>query len=149
MAPVMANSVHIVCGRCDSVVRLPGERLGDAPRCPKCHFPLFEGKPIALTLANFDRHITRGDLPIVVDFWAPWCGPCVAMAPFYEATARELEPKMRFAKLNTEDEAALAARFNIRSIPTLIVFRNGREIARQSGAMDSAALSRWLSSATA
>jgi thioredoxin 2 len=142
----MSETLQVVCGSCDSVVRLPGERLKDAPRCPKCHSALFAGKPIALTAANFDRHLTRGNLPLVVDFWAPWCGPCIAMAPAYEAAARQLEPQWRFAKLNTEDEPAPAARFNIRSIPTLIVFREGKEIARQSGAMDTGTLTRWLMS---
>jgi len=138
--------IQVVCGHCDSVVRLPGERVSDAPRCPKCHAALFEGKPVDLTEANFDRHLTRNDLPLVIDFWAPWCGPCIAMAPSYEATARQLEPKLRFAKLNTQDEPAPATRYQIRSIPTLIVFRAGKEIARRSGAMDAGSLARWLTS---
>jgi thioredoxin 2 len=140
------EKIHVVCGHCDSVVRLPGDRLSEAPRCPNCHFALFEGKPLTLTSENFDKHIGRSDLPLAVDFWAPWCGPCIAMAPFFETTARQLEPKLRFAKLNTEDQPAPAARFNIRSIPTLIVFRNGKEISRQSGAMDVSTLTRWLTS---
>jgi thioredoxin 2 len=138
--------IHVVCGHCDSVVRLPGNRLSESPRCPGCHSALFEGTPLTLTSANFDKHVSRGDLPLVVDFWAPWCGPCLAMAPFFEKTARQLEPKLRFAKLDTEDHPAPAAKFNIRSIPTMIVFRGGKEIARHSGAMDGAALTRWLGS---
>jgi thioredoxin 2 len=138
--------IHVVCGKCDSVVRLPGDRLNESPRCPSCHSALFDGTPVNLTAANFDKHVSRGDLPLVVDFWAPWCGPCLAMAPFFEKTARQLEPKLRFAKLNTEEHPAPAAKFNIRSIPTMIVFRGGREIGRQIGAMDAASMTRWLSS---
>jgi thioredoxin 2 len=142
----VSDGIQVVCGHCDSVVRLPSARLKDGPRCPQCHQPLFAGKPIELTEANFDRHLTRGGLPLVVDFWAPWCGPCIAMAPFYEKAAAQLEPAFRFAKLNTQDEPAPATRFNIRSIPTLILFRGGKEVARQSGSMDTDRLTRWLSS---
>ena len=142
----MSEKIQVVCGHCDSLVGLPPDRLNDAPRCPKCHFALFEGKPLELNAANFDRHVSQNGVPLVVDFWAPWCGPCIAMAPYYETTARQLEPKLRFAKLNTQDEPGPGARFNIRSIPTMVVFRAGQEIARQSGAMDSATMSRWLTS---
>jgi thioredoxin 2 len=142
----MSDSIHVVCGHCDSVVGLPQDRLGDSPRCPSCHNPLFSGKPIDLTAANFSKHVSRSDLPLVVDFWAPWCGPCIAMAPYYEATAAKLEPKLRFAKLNTQDEPGPGAQFNIRGIPTMVVFRGGKEIGRQTGAMDSATMMRWLTS---
>jgi thioredoxin 2 len=146
----MGDKVHVVCGHCDSVVALPSDWLGDArggalaPHCPKCHAALFAGKPIELTAANFDKHISRTDLPLVVDFWAPWCGPCIAMAPHFDKVAQQLEPKMRFAKLNTQDEPGPGARFNIRSIPTTMVFRGGNTLARQSGSMDSATLRQWL-----
>ncbi len=143
----MAPTVHVVCGNCDSVIRLPGDRMADSPRCPKCHGALFAGKPAALTAASFAQHITRNDLPVVVDFWAPWCGPCLAMAPNFEAAARRLEPRLRFAKLNTQDEPPPAEKYGIRSIPTMIVFRGGTEIARQTGAMSLGQLTAWLETA--
>jgi len=140
----MKEKLEIVCGHCDRIVALPTSRLSDHPRCPQCHFELFEGRPVPLTTSNFDRHRSRNGVPVVVDFWAPWCGPCKAMAPFFEASARQLEPRLRFAKLNTDDETAPAERYQIRSIPTLIVFDHGGEVARQSGAMGGAALRQWL-----
>jgi len=128
-------------------VRVPRERLGESPRCPKCHHALFEGHPIALATANFDKHLARNDIPLVVDFWAPWCGPCNMMAPHYDAAAKQVEPKARLAKVNSDEEPSLSARFGIRGIPTLIAFKRGQEVARQSGAMDAHTLLRWLTSA--
>ena len=140
----MNANTHVVCGQCQSVVRVPTERLDQQPHCPKCHQALFSGHALPLNTAAFDAQVSRSDVPVVVDFWAPWCGPCRAMAPRFEEAARQMEPKLRFAKVNSDEEQNLAARLNIRSIPTLLVFRDGREVARQSGAMDKASLTRWL-----
>jgi len=120
--------------------------MAEGPRCPRCKSPLFTGRPVDLDAAGFAAHVARGDLPTVVDFWAPWCGPCHAMAPHFEAAAARLEPRFRFAKVNTDAVPELATRFNIRSLPTLIVFRGGKPVAQQSGAMDAGALARWLGS---
>jgi len=141
---MMSDNLHVVCPHCDAVNRLPAQRLGERPTCGQCRLALFTGQPLELTASNFDRHIGRGDLPVVVDFWAPWCGPCRSMAPAFARAAGELEPEVRLAKVDTESQQQLAARFNIRSIPTLTMFRNGREIARQSGAVDAATLRRWI-----
>jgi len=142
----MTDAIHIVCGQCNSVARVPTNRLQDSPKCAKCHAPLFAGKPIGLTTAAFDQHVTRNDLPLVVDFWAPWCGPCRMMEPHYERVSAQFEHYARFAKVNSDVEPQLSARFQIRGIPTLIAFKGGREVARQSGAMDSNTLTRWLQS---
>ena len=139
----------IPCPQCNAVNRVPDERLSEAPTCGRCKSALFVAAPLVLTAANFEAQLTRGDLPLVIDFWAPWCGPCVSMSPSYARAAADIEPRARLAKLDTEAESALAARFNIRSIPTLIVFRSGREIARQSGAMPFPTLLQWIRSAIA
>jgi thioredoxin 2 len=143
----MTDKQRIACQHCDGLVGVPAGRLGDGPRCPSCHTPLFDGHPVELTNRNFDRHVAQADLPVVVDFWAPWCAPCRMMAPAFEEAARHMEPAARFAKLNTDEAQAIAARYGIRSIPTVIAFKGGREVARQSGAMGAEALVRWASDA--
>ena len=142
----MSESLHIVCPHCDAVNRLPASRLSEGPNCGKCHRPLFTGHPVELTEARFAKHGSRSDIPLLVDFWAPWCGPCKIMAPQFQQAARQLEPQLRLAKVNTEREQALASRFGIRSIPTLVLFSGGREIARQPGAMGAADIIGWVRS---
>ena len=144
--PMTVQSQIVVCPHCQSPNRLPSARLGDQPRCGKCKQPLFTGHPVALTDQTFDRHLTRSDLPIVVDFWAEWCGPCKMMAPFFEQAAAELEPEVRLAKVNTDENPGLGRRYQISAIPTTAVFKGGQEVARQSGAMNLPQLLQWIRS---
>jgi thioredoxin 2 len=139
-----SDSIHVVCPHCDTVNRIQAARMNDRPGCGKCKQKLFTGNPVVLTECNFDKQITRNDIPVVVDFWAPWCGPCRMMAPAFKQAATELEPRVRLAKLNTEEAQSIAAQFNIRSIPTLAIFDHGREVTRQAGAMHQAQLMQWV-----
>lgn len=139
----MSDSIHIVCPGCGAVNRIPSARLGQHPKCGKCKDPLFSARPMELTSASFGKMISRNDIPVLVDFWAPWCGPCKMMGPAFEQAAAQLEPRIRLAKLNTEAEQAIGAQLGIRNIPTLAMFRNGQELARQPGAMGAADIVRW------
>ena len=140
------SGIHIVCSHCGGINRLPAERLGENPSCGKCHKSILDGIPTSLNSQNFEKFISRNDLPVLVDFWADWCGPCKMMAPVFSQTASQMASQLRFAKVDTEKAQDISARYNIRSIPTMILFKNSREVDRVAGAMDQAGLTRWIKS---
>ena len=137
------TSLQIVCPQCDAINRVPADKPAEAGKCGTCHRELFSGMPLELTAERFQRQLQHSDIPLLADFWAAWCGPCKMMAPVFVQAARQLQPQVRLVKVNTEQEQALAARFNIMSIPTLVLFKNGQEHARISGAMDLQRLLTW------
>ena len=141
------NPLHLVCPHCNATNRVPSDKLQAELNCGKCHQDLLTAHPDNLGETAFNAQLAKSELPMVVDFWAPWCGPCRTMAPAYEKVSQDLQGRARFVKVNTEDEQGLAAKYNIRSIPTLAVFAGGREIARQPGAMSAPDLARWVSAA--
>ncbi len=139
----MDDALKVACPHCHALNRVPLLRLDETPTCGRCHEHLFTGHPVALGVDSFAAHQARSDLPLLVDFWAPWCQPCLMMAPNFEAAAGELEPHVRLAKVDTQSEPTLGQQFGIRSIPTMVLFVRGQEIARQAGAMGALDIIRW------
>jgi thioredoxin 2 len=139
----MSETRRVVCGECGRTNRLPAERAPNNARCGACHQPIFAGHPLEVDEAGFERHVANSDVPLLVDVWAPWCGPCRAMAPMFERAAQQLEPKVRLLKLNSDAAPALSSRLGISSIPTLLLMRDGKEVARQAGAMDARNIVAW------
>jgi thioredoxin 2 len=149
MEHAMSNPLSVPCPHCGALNRVASERLGDRPVCGRCKRYLFEGRPVELSASHFDAVAGRGDLPVLVDFWAPWCTPCRSFAPVFAEAAQQREPRLRLAKVDTEAQPALAQRYQIRSIPTVMLLRHGREVARQSGALNPVQLRQFIDAALA
>jgi thioredoxin 2 len=145
--PAQSEALVIACPNDAALNRVPREKIDRNPKCGRCHRPLFQGKAVELDATGFERHALKSDLPVVIDFWAAWCGPCRMMTPNFEAAAPRLEPRVRLAKLDTEAQPAIAARYAIGGIPTMIMIRKGREIARTSGVMPTTAIVQWVGQA--
>ncbi len=139
----MSEQHHVICANCGAINNVPKSRLGDNPTCGKCKQPVFAGRPLELNEASFNRFVAKSHQPLLVDYWAPWCGPCKMMAPEFEQAASQLEPEFRLVKINTEAEQSLAARMRIQSIPTMAIYKNGQEVIRQPGAMPLGDLLNW------